>query len=202
METRPIDPEYPDGQLMAMDELVLHAAPEAPARSLLKAMEHCANAGIWRLRLTGEWPGGDVGIEVPLPVDLGTEILAAIEEEEDVAAAYAEVTDAKLVRKVEVTLRVIVEGRKLDPVNGGPWNGNGPRFVYDDSRRIEYSVGSVKTRDLQVVRDQLEATLEEWPGAHAPIDTRRGTVYEDVIKVLDLIMAVGFDQITFVGSYE
>jgi len=188
---------------MAMGELVLHAAPEAPARSLLKAMEHCASAGIWRLRMTGDWPGGEVGIEVPLPVDLGTEILEAIEEEEDVAAAYAEATDAKLVRKAEVTLRVIVEGRKLDAVTGGPWDGRpGTRFVYDDSRRIEYSVGAMKTRDLNEVRSQLESILEEWPHAHALIDTRKGTVYEDVIKVLDLIMSIGYDQVTFVGSYE
>ena len=191
METQPLDPESPDGALLAMDELVLHAVPGAPARSLLKAMEHCAIAGIWRLRLTGEWPGGDEGIAVPLPVDLDSEIPAAVEEGE---------SDARAERAVAVTLRVQWEGRKLDAVTGAPWDGEG-RFVYDD-RRIEYSVGWLKTFHLAELRSRLEALEEQWAGARVLIDARQGIVYQDVVDVLDIVMSVGLTEITFVGSYE
>ncbi len=192
METQPLDPESPDGALLAMDELVLHAVPGAPARSLLKAMEHCAIAGIWRLRLTGEWPGGKEGIAVPLPVDLDSEIVAAAEEGE---------SDARARRAISVTLRVHEAGRKLDAETGEPWDGEG-RFVFDDSRRIEYTVGSLKTRHLDELRGRLETLEEQWPGARVLIDARQGTVYQDVVDVLDLLISAGFSSITFVGSYE
>ncbi|MCP3918270.1 MAG: biopolymer transporter ExbD [bacterium] len=117
-------------------------------------------------------------------------------------------SDAEPIEKVEILLRVKAEGNKLD-VNGKAYNdptGKG-RFTYDGTRSIEYSVGTKRTRDIdeigkrlrKVYKDKERLGQEKIP---ATIDARPGTIYSDVVKVLDKAIDAGFNDITFVGAYD
>ncbi len=117
-------------------------------------------------------------------------------------------SDDPPIEKVEVTLRVINEGTKYKPVRANEslselWDGKpGSRYVYGPDRVIEYAIGPRKTRDLEEIQRVLTQTHladEERP---ATIDARPGTVYEDVVHVLDAAMNAEFKEVTFVGSYE
>ena len=117
-------------------------------------------------------------------------------------------SDDPPIEKVEVTLRVIKEGTKLEPRANNEeerklWDGTpGTRYVYDTDRLVEYSIGPRKTFDLdelQRVLTDLHKADEERP---ATIDARKGTVYDDVVHVLDAAMNADFKEVTFVGAYE
>ena len=70
------------------------------------------------------------------------------------------------------------------------------------NREVEYGIGPFRTGDLGVLRTRLEQLHVEDPARCATIDPRKGTVYQDVVVVLDAVADAGFDQITFIGSYE
>jgi biopolymer transport protein ExbD len=117
-------------------------------------------------------------------------------------------SDAEPIEKVEILMRVKVEGNKLD-VNGKPYMDptGEKRFVYDSTRQMEYSVGTKRTRELdelgtrlkKVYKDKLALGQDKIP---ATIDARPGTIYADVVKVLDKAIDAGFTDITFVGAYD
>ena len=109
-------------------------------------------------------------------------------------------TDAEPVEKVEIILQVQNEGNKLD-AEGKPWQGNG-RFVYDDSRVIQYSVGARKTTSLKDISKRLKDLHRQDPERPATIDARSGVVYGDVVQVLDEALFAEFTDITFVGAYD
>lgn len=114
-------------------------------------------------------------------------------------------TQAEPIPKVEIMLRVVQPGTKYDPRGPryGEWKGvPGTRYSYGDDRVIQYSIGPRKTNDLGEVQKRLKALHEEDPKRPATIDARPGTIYADVVKVLDAAMDAGFTEVTFVGSYE
>lgn len=117
-------------------------------------------------------------------------------------------SDDPPIEKVEVTLRVITEGTKYKPVRAGEslgelWDGTpGARYVYGPDRVIEYAIGPRRTRDLDEIQRVLTQTHEADDTRPATIDARPGTVYADVVHVLDAAMNAAFTEVTFVGSYE
>ena len=81
-------------------------------------------------------------------------------------------------------------------------------------RTLEYSVGPFRTGDVSELEDQLRKVYKKRQAAMpidpktgeqkqvpATIDSRPGTVYEDVTIVLDAALAAGFKEITFVGAF-
>ncbi len=118
-------------------------------------------------------------------------------------------SDAEPVEKVEIILRVIKEGNKMLPVREGkpteawdPVNHEGKRYVYDNTRVVEYAVGPRKTRDLDELQERLGQLIKADKERPATIDARKGVVYEDVVEVLDCAMNVEFKEVTFIGSHE
>ncbi len=110
-------------------------------------------------------------------------------------------SEAEEIEKVEVLIKVANEGNKLDARGEKAWSGEG-RFVYDSTRRLTYKIGPktmTNVLELEERLTQLHTADDERP---ATIDSRPGTVYEDVVAVLDATLNAGFTQITFVGSYE
>ena len=114
-------------------------------------------------------------------------------------------SDAEPIEKVEIMLQVIEEGTKYMPhgVDRIPWDGQNKRFVYGSDRRIRYTVGPMRTFDLKELGTRIK-TMTEVGGKKRPatIDPRKGIVYADVAKVLDEVLTAGFEEVTFVGSYE
>jgi biopolymer transport protein ExbD len=113
-------------------------------------------------------------------------------------------SDAEPIEKVEILLKVIVEGRKMHPFDiTKPWNEvKGTRFLYDDSRVVEFSIGPRTTRKLNVLQERLHQLHRADKERPATIDARKGIVYEDVVRVLDAAMNAEFAEVTFIGSYE
>lgn len=116
-------------------------------------------------------------------------------------------SDDPPIEKVEVMVRVKVQGTKINPRRKGepkvPWSGEpGSRYEYDDDRRIEYRIGPRKTEDLEEVFSTLKTLHLNDPTRPATIDARKGTVYADVVHVLDAAMDAEFKEVTFVGAYE
>jgi biopolymer transport protein ExbD len=108
---------------------------------------------------------------------------------------------AEPIEKIEITLKVQTEGERRDPKNSSlPWSGKG-RFEYV-GRQITYQIGPRKTADVDEVRKILGQLHREDPERKSTIDCRPGTVYADMIPVLDAAVDAGFTDITFVGEYK
>lgn len=103
--------------------------------------------------------------------------------------------------KVEIVLRVAAEGTKLDPLKDRPWSGEGP-FRYGDDRQIDISIGPKTTRDLEELKRRLKDLRQQDPERPATLDPHPGTVYEDVIKVLDVVLLADYTDVTFIGARE
>lgn len=123
------------------------------------------------------------------------------------------------IEKFEVVIKVVNEGTKLDPNSAAQfdsrdpnqvahWNGIAQtRFVFGDDRQLQYKLGPHVFHDLHEFEERLTALfsianpLSDTPPA-LTIDPRSGTVYEDVVSVLDCALNAEFTDVTFVGSYE
>ena len=102
--------------------------------------------------------------------------------------------------KVEIKLKVEREGSKRDPYDKNrPWSGQGP-FQYGDDRVVVYSIGPRATKDLGELSRRLKEVYEMDKERPATIDAYPGTVYEDVVHVLDVAILAGYTDITFVGD--
>jgi biopolymer transport protein ExbD len=110
-------------------------------------------------------------------------------------------SEAEKIEKVEITLRVETEGKRMDPNDPNkPWSGE-KRYQWV-GRKLTYQIGPRKFTDL----DDLEKRLVELHKADderpATIDSRQGTIYGDVVPVLDAAIHAKFTDITFVGEYK
>ena len=123
-------------------------------------------------------------LEAFLPKDVGVSPAAATELE-----------------RVAIEVEVLEEGRRLDPVTGAPWDGQG-RYRFDSSRRLSYRVGPFRTTRLSELLSRLKQLRASDPTLKATLDARPGVVYADVVKVLDLVLAAGFQELTFVGRRQ
>lgn len=110
-------------------------------------------------------------------------------------------TQAEPIEKVDITLKVRSSGNKLNPLDLSPMTGPG-RFVYDQSRVIEYSVGPFKTTSLDELLTRLKMLRKQDEERPATIDALPGTVYGDVVPVLDAALEAHFEEITFVGARD
>ena len=110
-------------------------------------------------------------------------------------------SEAKPIEKVEILLKVVEIGERRDPKNvNQPWAGKGT-FEYV-GRKVSYQIGPRKTADVAEVRKILAQLHRENPERKSTIDCRPGTIYADMIPVLDAAVDAGFTDITFVGEYK
>ena len=112
-------------------------------------------------------------------------------------------SDAEEIEKVEVVIKVVSPGTLLDAYGLNPYDPvKGGRFSFGPDRRLSYQVGPRKMSDVDELEKRLRQLHKAADERPATIDSRPGTVYEDVVDVLDATLNAGFTQITFVGSHE
>ena len=114
-------------------------------------------------------------------------------------------TQADPKEKVEIVITVPTAGTKVyatGPEEGQVWQGESDRRFEFDGRRLHYQIGPRKSKDLDKIQTWLEDLFRKDPEASSTIDCRPGTVYGDMVPVLDALVAAGFTQITFVGEYK
>ena len=125
-------------------------------------------------------------------------------------------TDAEPIEKVEILVRVRVKGLKLTP-DFLPYDDptGESRFIWNrdpalgQKRVLEYSVMNKKTNELEELGKTLkrihierERMMPDGKKVPATIDARYGTVYGDVVPVLDAAINAGLTDITLVGAYD
>jgi biopolymer transport protein ExbD len=108
-------------------------------------------------------------------------------------------TDAEPKEKVDIIIRVRKEGTKMHPMKDIAWSGDGP-FRYGDDRVLEFQVGPKKYSSAQELNARLKDLFQADPERGATIDSLPGTVYEDVVAVLDQAIDAQFTDITFKGA--
>jgi biopolymer transport protein ExbD len=101
--------------------------------------------------------------------------------------------------KIEIKLKVEKEGTKLDPREDLPWSGTGP-FRYGPDRIVKYSIGPKSTTNIKEAYSRLRELFLADPEQPATIDPYPGTVYADVVLILDEVLKVGYRDISFVGD--
>ncbi len=116
--------------------------------------------------------------------------------------------ESEPIERIEVRVSVLESGAKLHP-DGRPYSdpSGQARFIFDDTRQLEYRIGTRRStslaetgRRLGELRGQRQALGQlEVP---ATIDAGPGTVYADVVQLLDTAIAAGFADITFVGAAD
>lgn len=125
-------------------------------------------------------------------------------------------TEAEPIEKVEILVRVRVTGAKLTPDGLDYLDDTGKsRFIWNrnpalgEVRVLEYSVMNKKTNDLVELGETLkrihrerERLMPDGKKVPATIDARFGTVYGDVVPILDAAIEAGLTDITFVGAYD
>ncbi|MCY3002363.1 MAG: biopolymer transporter ExbD [Planctomycetota bacterium] len=102
--------------------------------------------------------------------------------------------------KIEIKLKVEREGTKLMPDDSGkPWGGEGA-YKYGPDRVIKYAVGPKASNDLRDIITRVKDLHKSNPDQSVTIDPLPGTVYGDVVVVVDEVLGVGFSDISFVGD--
>ena len=108
---------------------------------------------------------------------------------------------------IEVRLNVRKEGTKLGPRRQEAYNPNNPlhtRFTYADDREITIRVEAKEyaTVDLAFERLVVLYADEFQRERGVKIDARDGIVYDDVVRLLDVVIKSGFTAVEFEGYYE
>ena len=107
----------------------------------------------------------------------------------------------EIVDKIRVVVAVRDEGARRDAADPSrAWDGRG-RFVFV-GRRIELKIGSNTYTELDDARERLEFLHASDPARPALVDARHGTLYSDVVGVIDALALAGFEDVTFVGARE
>ncbi|HEX9792452.1 MAG TPA: biopolymer transporter ExbD [Planctomycetota bacterium] len=109
-------------------------------------------------------------------------------------------TKAEEIEKVDIVLYVANPGSmQPDPSTGSRSQPQG-RLNHFVGRVIRYEVGTQSFTDLVALRQFLTRfDKDETP---VTFDSRRDTVYGDVVAVLDVVVDMGFKKITFAGTFE
>ena len=106
--------------------------------------------------------------------------------------------DVERMLDVEIVIRVVEPGRKVQPGTLREWGGEG-RFEYD-GRIVSYAAGAHPTTEPAVLAEQLERLRAGDPERKLKISARPGALVADAVLAVDVGIAAGFTEITFRGD--
>lgn len=113
--------------------------------------------------------------------------------------------EAEPKEKIEITIKIKKEGQRVyasGKERGQPWGGESSRRFEFENREQIYSIGPRKTDEVDKIGKWLEDLFKKDPERPSTIDCRPGTVYGDMVPVLDAAVEAGFTDITFIGEYK
>ena len=113
---------------------------------------------------------------------------------------------AEPIEKVEVTIYVDKPGVKVyaegSEGEGQPWQGEPDRRYEFRNRTLRYQLGPRKTTEIDTLVSWIKPLYKKADNTPATIDCRPGTVYGDMVPVLDAFVESDYEKITFVGEYK
>ncbi|MCH2112556.1 MAG: biopolymer transporter ExbD [Planctomycetes bacterium] len=127
-------------------------------------------------------------LDAALPKDMGTQT-----------------TQTEEIEKVDIVLTVRNPGTLIKDIATKTTSYPLGRLEKYSGRVVQYQLGSSKFTDLNKLSDHLSGfakTEEDKKDTPVTIDPRKGTVYGDVVGVLDVVIDKGFQKISFAGSHE
>lgn len=111
--------------------------------------------------------------------------------------------------KVVIRIDVLLPGTKMRPTGAGgfvPYTADDARakrrFVYGADRIIRYRVGPKKGLSREVALAAAAGHFDQQPSAKFSIDARDGVVQDEVVHVLDHLVYLGIQDVTFHGQRE
>lgn len=98
------------------------------------------------------------------------------------------------IEKVNIIMMVSDPGQLVDDQK------NKGLQTYDANRKVRYEIGTQVYRSVA----DLEAALTPYDKAEQPItiDPRKGIINEDVMLVLDAVLRLKFEKVSFAGTFE
>ena len=114
-------------------------------------------------------------------------------------------SDAEPKEKLEISIRVKEEGGRVyasGSERGQTWQGEKDRRFEFVGRKLTYSIGPRKTEKISDIAKWLKDFYRKDPERPSTIDCRPGTVYGDMVPILDAAVDAGFTDITFIGEYK
>ena len=121
----------------------------------------------------------------------------------DVGVNQSEAEEPK--EKIEITIKVDAPGQQVYASGlerGQTWQGEKDRRFEFVGRKLSYAIGPRKTKKLEDIGKWLTDLYRKDPERPSTIDCRPGTVYGDMVPVLDAAVDAGFTDITFIGEYK
>jgi biopolymer transport protein ExbD len=102
---------------------------------------------------------------------------------------------------LDLTIRVLTEGTRLDAVSGALWSGTGPyRFAPD--RQVRWSLGPWSTTDATALAQRLIQVHRHEPDRRIAIDAHPGTIYSEAVSAFDAVQLAGWSEVVFVGTRD
>ena len=111
------------------------------------------------------------------------------------------ITCAEVTERIDLSIRVLREGTRLEVGGDGAWSGSGP-YRHGPDRLIQWTVGPWATTDPVELQRRLNAVHRSEPDRTVSIDAWPGTVYAEAVQALDAVRLAGWTEVAFVGSRE
>lgn len=226
-ERVPLIEGEPTSPLVSAIPLRIEADETHAFRTVQRIMEICARREvmIWNIELVVQPRSGEErSFATPLPGGAAPERATDVAG----SAAPGRATEIDMGAppgRVEISIDVREAGRKVDPESGEDWSGEGA--FHFEGRALAYVVTadgragevppveeeleesgerpapefaiSLRTQDAESLGLALDLAKQRYPNAGVVIDAKPGTVYGDVVGVLDLVVT-RFSSISFVGA--
>ena len=119
-------------------------------------------------------------------------------------------SDAPPKEKIDIVIKAIKPGQKIDidafEKRGQivEWNGQDDYYLY--GHEVSYKVlrDTFKGDESGVdkMRDKLDELLRSDPERAVTLKPMPGVVYADIMVVLDTVIEVGYEDVSFAGSYQ
>lgn len=99
------------------------------------------------------------------------------------------------IEKLDIVITVLNEGRKER-------DSQYSKFEHYVGRRLRYEVGTFRFTDLRELERHLAQPQFRRDETPVTLDARQGTINDDVVQVLDLVIGLGFQKISFAATFE
>lgn len=120
---------------------------------------------------------------------------AYLPKNEGVNSEPSEISDP-----LEVGILVRESGNKL-AMDGSPWTpGQGGRWNFDQTRRVEYSLGPLRGLTLKELGAELDALDPQAYPQGVVLSAKDGTVQGEAVETLDVLLDAGFTSVRLRGA--
>jgi beta-lactamase regulating signal transducer with metallopeptidase domain len=181
--------DRPAGAFVSSLALEIVCTEDTPYGHVLRVMQQCGQHDVLIADISLRGLGARY--EVPLPTDVGV-----------FAGTLPVGIDLRLDAGTDGGARTLTYSMQVGPSAAFPVEEEEVEQGVADEASGEPAAEPLRTGDLAVLRAALAEQHAAHPDARVAVDARPGTVYDDVIALLDAVILAGFTDIVFVGRVD